>query len=120
MEENRDLIEVTDKFMIDIKTSQGGLETICRTSLNNSVENLKELLARDKVYEVRTVILEDDSIEAAVGLVTDILKKYPKVPYRLIKVHLNGLKEEQKIRLEGKLPTDAYMDKLYTIIRGES
>ena len=119
-EENFDLIEVTDKFMFDIKASPEGLKEICGTTLSNSIENLKELLARDKVYEVRTVIIEDESIEAAVRWVAEILKEYKEVPYRLIKVHLNGLKEEQKIKLEGKVPSNAYMDKLYAIIQGRS
>lgn len=111
-EENLDLIDVTDKFMIDIKTSKVGLMELCGATLPHPIPNLKKLLAMDKIYEVRTVILEDKNIEEVVQEVAKILKDYPHVPYRLIKVHLQGLREEQKLLLRDRVPSDVYMDKI--------
>jgi pyruvate-formate lyase-activating enzyme len=59
--------------------------------------NLKDLLVRHKVIEVRTVLLNDFmDIESTIGAVCDLLKDYPTIPYKLIRAHLIGLKKQQK------------------------
>lgn len=119
-EENLDLIDVTDKFMMDIKTNNAGLMDLCGTTMLYPIDNLKKLLTMDKIYEVRTVIIEDKNIEDVVQEVAKILEDYPHVPYRLIKVHLEGLKEDQKLLLKDRIPSDSYMDKLNTVTKGKS
>ncbi|MCG8483926.1 MAG: YjjW family glycine radical enzyme activase [Clostridia bacterium] len=99
------LIEITDRFMIDIK-SMDCLEVLCGTKNNQYVDNLKYLLKLDKVYEVRTVIVKDMDAEKTVKEVSKILKGYPNVIYKLIKVHILGLTEEQKQKMDGKIPED--------------
>lgn len=107
-----ELIDVTDKFMVDIK-AVNKLEYLCGTKQKNNLENLKYLLELDKVYEVRTVIVEDYlDVENTVSTVSEILKHYPEVEYRLIPVHSTGLKEVQKEKLQGKIPTEEYMKQL--------
>lgn len=112
-----DLIRVTDKFMVDIKAVDK-IETLCSTKQKNNIDNLKYLLKLGKVYEVRTVIIEDymDS-ENTVTTVAEILKDYPEVNYRLIRVHSTGLKEHQKEKIKDKIPSEEYMEELRRTIK---
>lgn len=105
----KDLIKVTDKFLMDIK-SVGNLKTLCGTDRTNHIVNLKYLLSLDKVHEVRTVILKDVmDARQTVKEVANVLKNYPDVKYKLIKVHTTGLTVQQKKKLEGKIPSDEEM-----------
>ena len=104
--EIKDLIEVTDKFMIDIKTV-GETEVICGAKFDNHLENLRKLLKIDKVYEVRTVLIKSFmDMEKTVSTVSDILKDYPDVIYKLIKVHPAGLHENQIKPIIDNIPSD--------------
>ena len=104
--EIKDLIEVTDKFMIDIKTV-GETEELCGVKFDNHLENLRKLLKIDKVYEVRTVLIKNFmDMEKTVATVSDILKNYPKVKYKLIKVHQAGLHENLRKPIIENIPTD--------------
>jgi pyruvate formate lyase activating enzyme len=95
-----ELIDETDKFMVDIK-AVGQIETLCGTKMKHNLDNLKYLLERDKVYEVRTVITMDYmDVENTLHTVANILKDYPAVIYKLIRVHATGLRDEQKEKLE--------------------
>lgn len=99
-----ELIEVTDKFMVDIK-AVSNIEKLCNSELKNNLENLIYLLKRDKVYEVRTVIVKDYlDIENTIETVANILKDYPDVIYKLIRMHITGLSEKQKEALNNKIP----------------
>lgn len=107
-----DLIKVTDKFMVDIKAVDK-IESLCGTKLKNNLENLKYLLSMDKVYEVRTVLIEDYmDIENTVTTVANILKDYPEVIYKLIRVHAAGLSNAEKDKIKAKIPSEAYVRQL--------
>lgn len=112
-----ELIDVTDKFMVDIKAVDQ-IETLCGTKMNNNLDNLKYLLEIDKVYEVRTVITMDYmDVENTLHTVAGILKDYPEVAYKLIRVHATGLKDEQKEKLQGKIPSEQYVNQLVEQVR---
>lgn len=102
-----ELIDVTDKFMVDIKAVDM-IETLCGTNMKNNVDNLKYLLSINKVYEVRTVMVHDYmDLENTIHTVASMLKDYPEVIYKLIRVHNTGLGSEQREKLEGKIPSEA-------------
>jgi pyruvate formate lyase activating enzyme len=107
-----ELINVTDKFMVDIKAVDK-IQSVCSTTMKNNVDNLKYLLQRDKVHEVRTVLIEEYmDMENTVRTVAEILKAYPEVIYKLIRVHSNGLRAEQKEKIEDKVPSREYINQL--------
>lgn len=111
------LIEATDKFMVDIKAVES-LETLCGTKEKNNLENLKYLLELDKVHEVRTVMtLEYMDLENTLRTVANIVKDYPEVIYKLIRVHATGLREEQKSKLQGRVPDEAYAKQLVEMVK---
>jgi pyruvate formate lyase activating enzyme len=106
------LIEETDKFMVDIKAVEQ-IETLCGTKMKNNLENLKFLLNKDKVYEVRTVITKDYmDVENTLNTVASILKAYPEVIYKLIRVHATGLRDEQREKLKNSIPSEEYVRQL--------
>ena len=110
--EMKELIEVTDKYMIDIKTV-GETEVLCGVKFDNHLKNLRKLLKIDKVYEVRTVLIKSFmDMEKTVAIVSDILKDYPKVKYKLIKVHPAGLHENQRKPIVDNVPSDQEVLKL--------
>ena len=107
-----ELINVTDKFMVDIKAVDK-LDAICNCFLKNNLENLKYLLKLNKVYEVRTVIvLNYLDVENTLSKVAEILKDYPEVTYKLIKMHTYGLSDKQKEYIKDCIPGDDYMNVL--------
>lgn len=107
-----ELINVTDKFMVDIKAIDK-TENLCGCKMKNNLENLKYLLSIDKVYEVRSVVtLDYMDIENTVYKTASILKDYPEVRYKLIKVHTSGLNNLQKDKLKSKIPDEKYMRNL--------
>ena len=116
-DEISDLICETDKFMIDIKAIDS-LEKLCGTNMKSNLDNLKYLLSIDKVHEVRSVIINDYmDTENTVKQVSRILKDYPEVTYKLIKVHGNGLKQVQKDKIKDHIPEQEYMYKLAELAR---
>lgn len=116
-DEIAELIKVTDKFMVDIKAVDK-IESLCGTKLINNLENLKYLLSIDKVYEVRTVLIEDyQDTENTVNTVANILKDYPEVIYKLIRVHATGLSNEQKDKIKDKIPSEEYVRQLAEMAR---
>jgi pyruvate formate lyase activating enzyme len=111
-EQIADLIEETDKFMVDIKAVDR-IETLCGTKMKHNLDNLKYLLEKDKVYEVRTVITKDYmDVENTLYTVAAIIKDYPEVIYKLIRVHATGLRDEQKVKLQGSIPSEEYVKQL--------
>jgi pyruvate formate lyase activating enzyme len=107
-----ELINVTDKFMVDIKAVDK-LDIICNCSFRNNIENLKYLLKINKVYEVRTVIvLNYLDIENTISKVAEIIKDYPEVIYKLIKVHSYGLSDKHKGYIKDSIPSEDYINVL--------
>jgi pyruvate formate lyase activating enzyme len=107
-----DLIDVADKFMVDIKAVDN-LKELCGTDMKNNLDNLKYLLSVDKVHEVRSVLVLDYmDIENTVSTVANILKDYPEVTYKLIRVHDSGLSDAQKEKIKDKIPSKEYVIEL--------
>jgi pyruvate formate lyase activating enzyme len=107
-----ELIKETDKFMIDIK-AVNNIEVLCNSKMKNNLENLQYLLTLNKVFEVRTVIIMDYlDIENTIEKVASIIKAYPEVLYKLIRVHPTGLKIDQKELIKEKLPSEEFMEYL--------
>lgn len=106
IEEMSELIEVTDQFLMDVKTV-GSSDTLCKVPGLSSIKVLEHLLKLGKIEEVRTVLIHSFMEgSATVKAVSNILKHYPDVLYRLIKVHSIGLKEVQKGIIRDTIPTD--------------
>lgn len=111
------LIEVTDKFMVDIKAVDN-IEKLCATDMRNNLDNLKYLLSLNKVYEVRSVIIEDYmDVENTTTTVASIIKDYPEVTYKLIRVHAVGLQEKQKELIKAKIPSEERISSLVEKIK---
>ncbi len=90
-EDYKELINVTDQFLVDVKTV-GDSERLCLVPSLSSTATLKTLLELNKVEEVRTVLLHSYmECEETVRQVANILKDYPNVLYKLIKVHKIGI-----------------------------
>ena len=106
-----ELINLTDKFMIDVK-SIDEKENIWLTKSSNKLvlENLKRILELDKMYEVRTVIAPGLNSEKTVDEVSKIIGD--KCRYKLIKYRPFGVREEG-IEVHGMTsPRDSYMNEL--------
>ncbi|MGB3368532.1 MAG: radical SAM protein [Acidaminobacteraceae bacterium] len=131
IEEISDLIEVTDKFLFDIKGVGESLENLCFSDFlhvasklvdnhkedfsksNKHLETLKFLLSQDKIEEVRLVYVKSFYDEKmAVGMIAEELVKYPEVLFKLIRVHARGLEVERAIKLKGTIPTELETDAL--------
>lgn len=111
----KDLIEVTDKFLFDIKGIGFGLEKLCFDQQNQSgkvsdnvvkpspimarnILNLEKLLPLDKIEEVRLVhILNYYNPYKTVEAIVKTILPYPNVLFKLIRVHGKGARDEQGI-----------------------
>ncbi len=96
-----ELVEITDKFMLDVKSIDKD-EHIRVTGVSNEtvLKNLEHLLAKDKLYEVRTVIAPNMNNEKTVKSVSEIIKdkcKYKFNAYRKYGVRQEGLEYHGEI-----------------------
>lgn len=108
---NHELMELTDKFMLDVKSIDEE-ESIWLTKSSNKLvlENLKRILDLNKMYEVRTVIAPGLDSEKTVDAVSKIIGD--KCRYKLIKYRQFGVREEG-IEAHGRIsPRDDYMNQL--------
>lgn len=97
------LIDEADGFLFDVKALKNH-EQLCGKDNSTILQNLEYLLKRNKIAEVRTVVLKDiDDIDYTITKVKELIMNYSNVPYRLINTHLTGLKEEQKKRIADKI-----------------
>lgn len=112
------LIEVTDKFLFDLKGDGDGLQTLCferknqagkvpvqllpkklhikRENLARNLQNLAKLLPLAKVEEVRLVVLNGffDS-KQLIEKIAPLLLPYPEVKLKLIRVHTQGTRDPE-------------------------
>ena len=88
LSEYEELVEVTDKFMVDIKSIDED-EHIKITGLSNTtvLKNIKYLLEKDKIYEVRTVIAPNLDNEKTVREVSKIIKDKCRYKFNLYRTH---------------------------------
>lgn len=112
------LIEVTDKFLFDLKGDGVGLQTLCfdrrnqqgkvsenvipsvnhikPENLGRNLQNLAKLLPLDKVEEVRLVYLNEFyDAKLLIEKVAKLLKPYPDVLLKIIRVHTKGARDEE-------------------------
>ncbi len=111
-EKIRDLIEVADKFLFDIK-GINSLAKVARKNIEHNFENLEYLLQLNKVEEVRTVCIDGymDS-ENTVREVSKRIKDREDVIYKLIRVHYRGLTKEQILAVKDYVPSKEKMIEL--------
>jgi len=121
-------IDETDKFLYDIKGIGNTLTRLCFTELDGSGEgvnlkyhkrfsenqehlnNLKVLLRLNKIEEVRLVYIKGFyDIHSVIDTLSSILKPYPQVPFKLIRVHGRGLPKERAYHLKGAVPSKKEM-----------
>lgn len=113
--EMKELLDLSDGVMLDIKSWDNNIHKAQIGESNEIVkENFLYLLERNKLKEVRTVILIDDfNNEETVNEVSRILgKKNENVRYKLIKFRSHGVRRSMK---DKKAPDDGYMMKLKNI-----
>lgn len=114
---DKELLEVTDKTMIDLKAFRPEENKILTGMINDTViENIKELGKLDKIYEIRTVVVPgvlDNKYTVDMGskLLAEI---NPNIQYKLIKYRPMGVRKEL---LETTVPTNDYMKELEAIVK---
>ena len=93
LSEYEEFVNLTDKFMIDVK-SMNKDEHIKITGLNNDtvIKNLEYLLSLDKVYEIRTVIAPNLDNENTVREASKIIKDKCKYKFNIYRHH--GVRKE--------------------------
>ncbi|MDH2998364.1 radical SAM protein [Pasteurellaceae bacterium LFhippo2] len=132
-ETTRPLIDVTDKFLFDLKGDGDGLQTLCferknqnglvpeqiiptklhikPENLQRNLLNLSKLLPLGKIEEVRLVyVTEFFDSKGLVSKVAELLKDYPDVLFKLIRVHTKGARDEKN--LQRFVPTVEQTDEL--------
>lgn len=93
LSEHEELVDLTDKFMLDVKSIDED-EHIKITGLSNNIviKNLKYLLEKDKLHEVRTVIAPNLNNENTVKEVSKIINN--KCEYKLNAYRKHGVRKE--------------------------
>lgn len=117
------LIEVTDKFLFDVKAVGQSLDGLCFsdfqlesqvnenydqrfTKSNEHLENLAYLLSVGKIEEVRHVCTRGfNDPKEVIDAIIELIKPYPEVTLKLIRVHLRGLPKERLLKLKGSVPS---------------
>ncbi len=107
------LIDVTDKFLFDVKTT-GETRELLGVDVKGNLENLTYLLSLDKVEEVRHVALTSlvDSAQV-VREIAEILRPYPEVLLKIIKAHTRGSRNAPLIG--EMIPSNKFMHTLGTL-----
>ncbi len=95
LKNHKELVDITTKFMLDVK-SMDKEEHIKITGVDNNIvlNNLKYLLSIDKLYEVRTVVAPNLNNDKNVKEISNIIKdkcKYKLNTYRKYGVRKEGL-----------------------------
>lgn len=137
-----ELINVTDKFLFDVKGDDHGLTQVCfqgknesfctkeginsiETFTNNSIynettvfKNLKYLLSRDKIEEVRFVYIKDFyHIDELIKKIADQLSPYKHVPLKIIPVHLKGMTVNRMKLVKEHVPSPEEVENLRSLAR---
>jgi pyruvate-formate lyase-activating enzyme len=119
------LIEVTDKFLFDIKGMGPTMTKLCfsdtelkpskkRHELGHNfshfdrhMDNLKQLIAMDKVEEIRLVYIKDfyDPYQV-IKEIADCISLHSNILFKIIKVHSRGLSKERLLLIKGHIPSN--------------
>lgn len=112
---NLELLEVTDKTMIDLKAFDSD-ENKYLTGMKNEtvIENINKLAKMDKIYEIRTVVVpevlnNERTVEMGSKLIAEL---NPNIIYKLIKYRALGVREDL---IKSYTPSNDYMEKLKNI-----
>ncbi len=108
-DEKKEFLDSVDKIMIDIKAFDENDHTLLTGFKNEIViENFKYLSKKDKIYEVRTVIVpEIINNEEMVNEISKLIFENNKnIKYKIIKYRQNGVREDI---LKSYTPNDKYM-----------
>ncbi len=108
----QDLIEISDGVMLDVKSYNNEFhKEIIGKSNEVVISNMNYLLSKNKLEEVRTVILpnEDDNNYFTVDNVSKIIKD--KTRYKLIKYRYFGVRKEGVDRFGKVVVNDDYIEK---------
>ena len=117
--EHQNLIEVTDGYLVDIK-SYGNMKTLTGLSYPQDLFILKKLLEAEKIVEVRTVCIEYYmDLVTTVQKTAELLKNYPNVEYKLIRVHHRGLSLHQRTKIANNIPSAEKMNELKNLAMQE-
>ena len=113
---DKELLDVTDKTMIDLKAFDVE-DSIKLTGMDNEIviKNIKELGAMDKIYEIRTVVVPEVlnnkyTVDEGSKLLASI---NPDIQYKLIRYRSMGVR---KSLLEANSPSIEYMKELEAIV----
>lgn len=108
----KDMLEVTDQTMIDLKAgTEADHKRVTGMGLATPVENIRQMAAMEKLYEIRTVVVPGIADnEATVRLGSSLIAAHPKVRYKLIKYRPYGVREQYLSDITA--PTDAMMEYL--------
>ncbi|MCK3654846.1 radical SAM protein [Pasteurellaceae bacterium Macca] len=132
-EQTLPLIEITDKFLFDLKGDGLGLQTLCfdrknqagliptqpiptlqhikSDNLNRNLANLAKLLPLGKIEEVRLVFITGFfDAHTLIAKVAELLRHYPDVLLKIIRVHSKGSRDPQG--LNAHIPTLAETQEL--------
>ncbi len=112
-----ELIDVTDKFLYDIKSDASNMQRLCFDGATGKLvddefnfKNLDYLLKLSKVEEVRLVYLKDFfDDEKLISKIADSLKGYDDVIFKLIRVHIKGLPKERVYKIKKNIPSTKKM-----------
>ncbi len=124
----RPLIQETDQFMFDIKSTDDSIKALCLNETPytwtketgivqgkhqwNNLSNLQKLLELGKIYEVRLVYIKGFYDEVALmHTVGKIMEGYD-VPFKLIRVHTKGLSKEYQKIIAPHIPTKKDMERM--------
>ena len=109
---------MTDKFLFDLKGEGLGLQSLCfdrqnrqgivpqniipthqhikQENLDRNLKNLAQLLPLNKVEEVRLVYVANFfDAEKLVEKVASLLKNYPDVLFKIIRMHTKGARDAE-------------------------
>lgn len=130
-EKIKGMISVTDKFLFDIKGLGDGLNKLCFSQVllgdqaidsgyqerfaknGEHMDNLKDLLKMNKVEEVRLVHIKGYyDAHGLIEALADVMRDYPGVALKLIRVHGKGLPKERTMHLKEAIPSQAEMQQL--------
>lgn len=110
----KELIDITDKFMIDIKAVENVEKIIGVSETNRNLTNLRYLLDINKVYEVRTVVTSDfEYFLNVLKTAGEIVKNYD-VMYKVIAMRDKSIKGKSSLSelVPSQNDMDGYIDLL--------
>lgn len=113
VEKISELIDVTDKFLYDIKSDAANMQRLCFDGASSKLvdssfnfKNLEYLLKLDKVEEVRLVYLKDYfDDEKLINDIADRMRDYEHVIFKIIRVHIKGLPKERVEGIKKNIPS---------------